>query len=113
MTQGTRAVSRGPMLAAVAAGLLAAPPPSDAGGGGHHGRGRYFERIATLPVYLNTDVGVETVAEIVAATVDGRTLVYTDSEQEKVGFVDIADPHAPVADGTVDLDGEPTSSTMR
>ena len=32
------------------------------------------------------------VAEIVAATPDGQTLLYTDSASQEVGFVDISDP---------------------
>jgi DNA-binding beta-propeller fold protein YncE len=69
----------------------------------------YFERIASFPVFLNTDIEQETVAEIVAASTDGTLLIYTDSEGENVGFVDIADPAAPQPAGTVALDGEPTS----
>jgi DNA-binding beta-propeller fold protein YncE len=69
----------------------------------------YFERIASFPVFLNTDIGQETVAEIVAASTDGTLLIYTDSEGENVGFVDITDPGAPKPGGIVALDGEPTS----
>lgn len=69
----------------------------------------YFERIASFPVFLNTDITQETVAEIVAANADGTLLIYTDSEGENVGFVDITDPAAPQPAGTVPLDGEPTS----
>ena len=35
----------------------------------------YFERIASFPVFLNTDIGQETVAEIVAASTDGSLLI--------------------------------------
>lgn len=49
------------------------------------------------------------VAEIVAATPDGRTLVYTDSSAEEIGFVDIATAANPVELGTVPMPGEPTS----
>jgi hypothetical protein len=49
------------------------------------------------------------VAEIVAATPDGRTLVYTDSGAEELGFVDITDPLAPSEIGTLSVSGEPTS----
>ena len=49
------------------------------------------------------------VAEIVAALGNGRGLVYTDSDAELIGFVEIADPSAPVADGVVAVGGEPTS----
>jgi len=72
-------------------------------------KSRFFARIATFSVFLNTDIDAETVAEIVAATDDGMTLVYTDSEQELLGFVDIADPENPLPAGTAPLEGEPTS----
>ncbi len=68
-----------------------------------------FSRIAVFPVYLNTDINKETVAEIVTATTDGNTLVYTDSETENLGFVDITDPANPKASGVAALGGEPTS----
>jgi len=70
---------------------------------------RVFQRIASFPVFLNTDINIETVAEIVAASEDGNTLVYTDGKTAKLGFVDITDPAKPVAAGTVYVGGEPTS----
>jgi hypothetical protein len=73
--------------------------------------GETFKRISTIANYLNNeDLATETVSEIVSATADGRTLVYTDAETNQIGFVDITNPSQPVADGTVDLgEGEPTS----
>lgn len=75
--------------------------------------GAYFARIATYPVFENlpegADPATETVAEIVAATDDGMTLIYTDGAQEAIGFVDIADPAAPRGAGRIGLGGEPTS----
>jgi len=72
-----------------------------------------FVRQSTYPVCLqdslSCDSDDETVAEIAAVSRDGMTLVYTDAAQNRVGFVDIADPEAPVGLGTVDLLGEPTS----
>lgn len=72
-----------------------------------------FNRVATFPVLANLpvdrDAAGETVAEIIAASEDGMTLIYTDSEQEALGFVDITDPANPVASGFVELQGEPTS----
>ena len=59
-----------------------------------------------------TGRGDETVSEIVAATSNGRTLVYTDSELETIGFVFIGDPSNPIPTGTVALPGEPTSVAM-
>ncbi|MCP5243632.1 MAG: esterase-like activity of phytase family protein [Burkholderiales bacterium] len=70
---------------------------------------RVFNRIATFPVYLNTNIDVETVAEIVDASKDGHTLVYTDSQTGKLGFVDITNPANPQALGAIDVGGEPTS----
>ena len=70
---------------------------------------RFFNRIATFPVYLNTDINDETVAEIVDASKDGKTLVYTDSETEQLGFVDITKPAEPKPLGAIDVGGEPTS----
>ena len=55
----------------------------------------------------NTDD--ETVAEIVAASEDGLTLIYTDSPQDQLGFVDFSDPANPIGSGVVALGGEPTS----
>lgn len=72
-----------------------------------------FNRVATFSVLENLpadrDAAGETVAEIVAASEDGMTLIYTDSEQEALGFVDITAPRSPVAAGFVALPGEPTS----
>ncbi|MFK5914465.1 MAG: esterase-like activity of phytase family protein [Woeseiaceae bacterium] len=71
-----------------------------------------FKRIATFPVYLNTDINSETVAEIVAASKDGNTLVYTDGKTDNLGFVDITNPAKPLAAGVTSLGGEPTSVTV-
>ncbi len=74
---------------------------------------RSFRRVATFPVCLQLDAScntdTETVAEIVAASSDGLTLIYTDSPGNQIGFVDISDPENPVADGLLGLSGEPTS----
>lgn len=68
-----------------------------------------FKRVSTFPVYLNTDINVETVAEIVAVSTDGNTLIYTDGKTENLGFVDITDPTNPLPAGITALGGEPTS----
>lgn len=77
-----------------------------------------FQRIATFPIFENfcaatpadqECVDTETVAEIVAASTDGETLIYTDSETEHIGFIDISDPENPMPGGLVALTGEPTS----
>lgn len=75
-------------------------------------RNASFQRVATLANYRNNgpqNIGEETVSEIVAATEDGMTLVYTDSPGKQVGFIDIADPANPAPTGVVGLPGEPTS----
>lgn len=70
-----------------------------------------FQRVSTLANYRNNDeIGEETVSEIIAATRDGKTLVYTDSPGNQIGFVDITDPTNPLPAGVFDkLGGEPTA----
>ncbi|MBE1289528.1 MAG: alkaline phosphatase [Rhodobacteraceae bacterium] len=69
-----------------------------------------FNRIASFPVAANTPDAEETSAEIIAATGDGMTLVYSDSPAGVIGFVDITDPANPVAAGVFALpSGEPTA----
>lgn len=91
-------------VAGAALVAIAAAGPADA---------EMFNRIATFHVVDNlpadADPAAGTVAEIVAATEDGMTLVYTDSPGKRIGLVDLADPKAPRAAGIVALDGEPTS----
>lgn len=81
-----------------------------------------FHRTATYPVFQNVPAGVdpaeETVAEISAASPDGRTVVYTDAAGKRIGFLDLTDPSAPVGLGTVSLaelghaDDQPTSVSI-
>lgn len=68
-----------------------------------------FNRIASFMVAENLPDAEETSAEIIAATADGMTLVYTDSPGASIGFIDITDPANPVAAGIFMPDGEPTS----
>ncbi len=73
-------------------------------------RSANFQRVSTLANYLNNaDIADETVSEIIAATKNGLTLVYTDSPGEQIGFIDITDPANPQPDGTLAVGGEPTS----
>jgi DNA-binding beta-propeller fold protein YncE len=51
--------------------------------------------------------------EIVDATEDGKTLVYTNSELGSIGFVDISNPSNPIGLGEMYVDGEPTSVAVR
>lgn len=77
----------------------------------------YFNRVSVFPICAQIDAACntdeETVAEIVVATADGMTLVYSDSEQEQVGFVDISDPSDPQPAGVVALSGEPSSVAIK
>ena len=72
-----------------------------------------FNRIASFAVADNLPADIEsgtaTSSEIIAASQDGNTLVYSDSPLGAVGFIDITDPRAPKAGGIVKIDGEPTS----
>ena len=88
-----------PILLALTAGLLATSAHS----------AEVFNRIASFPVALNNPSAEETSSEIIAATEDGMTLVYSDSPGGGVGFIDITDPRAPAAKGFVAFDGEPTT----
>jgi DNA-binding beta-propeller fold protein YncE len=74
-----------------------------------------FKRIATYLVCENTTCERDedadelelTVVEVLAATRDGNTIAYTDSEADLLGFVDITDPAAPQGLGTTDSGGAP------
>jgi hypothetical protein len=75
-----------------------------------------FNHVGTFNVTANLADGepieTPTVAEIVDATSDGSTLVYTDAATGRLGFVDIADPASPEPLGALDLGGDPTSVTV-
>ncbi|WP_209443357.1 esterase-like activity of phytase family protein [Falsiroseomonas frigidaquae] len=74
-----------------------------------------FNRIATIEAFrmLPADRSGRSIAEIVAASGDGNTLVYVDGGQRGLGFVDITDPAAPRPAGFLALDGDPTSVATR
>jgi Esterase-like activity of phytase/LVIVD repeat len=95
------------LLATVA--LLAALPASAAA----HGGSKAFNHVGSFNVPDNLNVGdppdTATSSEIVSATPDGKTLVYTDSLSGRLGFVDISNPALPAAKGAIDAGGEPTS----
>ncbi len=77
------------------------------------GNDKNFNRISSFLICSQIDAScnndTETVAEIVAASEDGLTLIYTDSPLNQIGFVDFTDPTAPAGLGTLALAGEPTS----
>jgi DNA-binding beta-propeller fold protein YncE len=64
----------------------------------------HFEPVSTY--HVSGDVKV---AEIVDALPDGNTLVYTNSEGQEVGFVDISNPAKPKEISKFTVSGEPTS----
>lgn len=105
--------------AAVAAACALAAFNASAGGSGdsHHRTTSQFERIATFLVCENTSCDREVVeatsSEIIAASEDGKTLIYTDSPNSALGFVDITHPFTPQPRGALALDGEPTSVAVR
>ncbi len=79
--------------------------------------GHHFNRIATFLACSQIDTtcndDTETVAEIVAASSDGMTLIYTDSPGDQVGFVDISQASSPSGLGFVNVGGEPTSVAVK
>ncbi len=94
-----------PLVPALAAAALLAPALASAA----PAPASYFTRVATFPVFRNTAIDQETLAEIVAASADGNTLIYTDGPNDRIGFVDITDPAQPAPLGVLGLAGEPTS----
>ncbi|MEU9746165.1 esterase-like activity of phytase family protein [Streptomyces niveus] len=106
---------------AVAAGMLAGTGAASAHQGPHQDGRRplAFDRTATYPVFQNRPGGEDpasaTVAEISAASEDGRTLVHTDAAARRIGFLDISDADRPRGLGTLSLaelgnaEDEPTS----
>lgn len=72
-----------------------------------------FNRIASFPTFMNNaDATAESSAEIISATEDGMTLVYSDSPLEVIGLIDITDPANPVAKGNIAVGGEPTAVSI-
>jgi hypothetical protein len=75
-----------------------------------------FNRIASFATPLNMAAGEDTArpssAEIIAASEDGNTLIYTDSPLSVVGLIDITDPAAPKPLGNIDVGGEPTTAKI-
>jgi hypothetical protein len=75
-----------------------------------------LNRVASFATPANMaegeDQARETSAEIISASEDGMTLVYTDSPLGVVGLIDITDPKAPKALGNIDMGGEPTTAVF-
>jgi hypothetical protein len=70
-----------------------------------------FNRIASFPVASNLPAGEDkpTSSEIITASEDGNTLIYSDAPGSTIGFIDITDAKAPKAGGSLAIDGEPNS----
>ncbi len=72
-----------------------------------------FNRVASFPTFQNNaDPSAESSAEIISATADGMTLVYSDSPLEVIGLIDITDPSAPSPKGNIAVGGEPTAVSI-
>ncbi|MGI9508094.1 MAG: hypothetical protein ACR2QJ_01940 [Geminicoccaceae bacterium] len=69
-----------------------------------------FTKVGELSVAANDE---SEAAEILAASTDEQTLLFTDSPAGKLGFVDISDASAPTAEDVLALDGEPTSVAVQ
>lgn len=78
---------------------------------------RMFNRIATIDAFRmlpsDRDKAKRSIAEIVAPSADGSTLIYVDGEQNGLGFVDIVDPVTPRPAGFLAMSGELTSVAAR
>jgi len=98
-----------PLFGALVCALALAIPPAYGEGFPKPDGRQVFKRIAAFPVFLNTDQGTETAAEIMSASEDGSLLIYTDSVSGNLGFVDIADPRDPKPRGVLGMAGRPTS----
>lgn len=76
-----------------------------------------FNRISSFlvcsQIESNCDTNTETAAEIVAASEDGMVLIYTDSPENQLGFVNISDASNPQPAGVLGLTGEPTSVAVK
>lgn len=76
-----------------------------------------FNRVSSFLVCEQLEehcnIDTQAVAEIVAVSHDGNTLIYTDSSQEQLGFVDITITSSPLANGVFALNGEPTSVAVK
>ena len=72
-----------------------------------------FNRISSFATFANNaDPMAESSAEIISASGDGMTLVYSDSPLGVIGMIDITDPAAPQPKGNIDVGGEPTAVSV-
>lgn len=101
------------VVASLSATLMACNGGDDGDDGSKPNADMHFNRVASFAVCSQVGASCEsddsTAAEIVAASSDGMTLIYSNSPKGEIGFVDITNPAAPVAKGHLDMGGEPTS----
>jgi hypothetical protein len=75
-----------------------------------------FNRVASFATPLNMAEGEDQArassAEIISASEDGMTLIYTDSPLKSVGLIDLADPAQPKPLGNIAMGGEPTTAQI-
>lgn len=72
-----------------------------------------FNRIASFATMLNNaDNMAESSSEIISASGDGMTIVYSDSPLGVIGLIDITDPANPQPKGNIDMGGEPTAVSV-
>ena len=65
-----------------------------------------FNRIASFATMLNNaDNMAESSSEIISASGDGMTIVYSDSPLGVIGLIDITDPANPQPKGNIDMGG--------
>ena len=109
--------SAGVLAAAIVVGSIGLSPLTTGLSAAHADEGKFFERTATYPVYLNHPDGesATTVAEISTVSEDGKTMIHTDALSRQIGFIDISDANNPKGLGTLSLsklgnpEDEPTS----
>lgn len=77
-----------------------------AGGDKDDDRSPLFVPIATFDVIAGNGSAV---AEIIDVSKNGKQAIYTDADNNQIGFLDISRPRHPVGTGVLDLPGEPTS----
>lgn len=73
------------------------------------GTANTIDTFKPLNVYCVPGGGV---AEIISATPDGNRLVYTNSDDENIGIINLEDPLQPVLLKTIAMSGEPTSTAI-
>ncbi|MFP5487261.1 MAG: alkaline phosphatase, partial [Acidimicrobiia bacterium] len=111
MSSPTRSAAVAAGLALAVTGMAAFPASTGATG---NSTPMYLEHAGTAFLQLNQSADeiadeAPSSAEIIDFTANGKQLVYSDSLAGRIGFLDTSSVSDPVADGTVDLPGDPTS----